>query len=63
MCSKKLVEAVIFIRNGQIEEHNTYVEMTKGVSLKGLSSKIGKVACFLPVTLGAQLSEERKILL
>lgn len=57
MRSKTLVEAVI-IRNGQIEEHDTYMKTTKV-----LLSKIGKVTSFLPVQLGIQVSEVWKILL
>lgn len=57
MCSKTLVEAVI-LRNGQIEEHDTYMKM-----IKVLLSKIGKVASFLPVKFGIQVSEVWKILL
>lgn len=57
MCSKTLVEEVI-LRNGQIEEHDTYMKM-----IEVLLSKIGKVASFLPVKLGIQVSEVWKILL
>lgn len=39
------------------------MEVTKGVGLKDLSSKIGKMASLLPVKMGIQLSEVWKILL